>query len=433
MVGDLEELLRDTAPQPTRPFEAGALVRRARRQVLAGRLAAGLGGVVAVVVAVLLAPSVAGIDQELEIAERPDSELPSGEPTGGEAPGGERSDAEQLWGRTYVSIEVIEDGAPRALVDGTRIELTLQREPLVRDADGGQSVDPEADGFAVWQAGCNRRESQLYLTDGRFELGGFGLTTAMRCPGDELADQDRWIEEFFRSGPTWELRDERLVLRADARTITFDEAPGSDAGPTGRTTSEHAPDAGTAAEHWPVELIYAVPGATPETERRMRFRGTSWAAWTIESSWTDDGPLPAGQWSAPGGPGLDPSDTWVEDRARWRGVSAELHPEWRAAVGLAQRVVVPLDQIPGARALIASLGLTPEEVEAYASRNVAGCDGPLDRCAPGDPGAARGIAHLATGFPLFAEQRYDGGEPGVWLVAEHFAFGDEAAQLAEVP
>ncbi|GGI04967.1 META domain-containing protein [Egicoccus halophilus] len=587
MVSDLEELLRDTAPQPTRPLDTGALVHRARRQVLAGRLAAGLGGVAVLVAAVLLVPSVVGIDQELEIAERP-SELPTGE----------RSDAEQLWNRTYVSSEVIENGTPRDLVDGTSIELTLQREPPVRDADGGQLVDPDADGFATWQAGCNRSHSQLYLTNGRFEFGGFGHTTLMLCTSDEQDAQDRWVDEFFRSGPAWELRDGRLVLRAGGLTLAFRETPGAGAAPTagaatssaamplmkvdgwreelqpatvvsvleiafdrqtaerawqdntpaglanvagtptdpgiyatledvdfdthalavwssrqwsdcpgwaadvegdgswlevrrgvaaadgviednphencsghqvpyrmliavdrerlpdpGRlpmqdltgvsvtnypaeldhTTAERAPDAGTAAEHWPVELIYTFPNATPETELRRRFRGTSWAAWTIESNVTDDGPLPSGQWSSPGGPGFDTSDTWVDDRTQWRGVSAELHPEWRTAVGLVQRVVVPLDQMPGGQDLIASLGLTQDEVEAYATPNVAGCDGPLDLCAPDDANAARGIAHLATGFPLFAEERYDGRDTNVWLIAEHFAFSDDAAPFNEGP
>jgi hypothetical protein len=155
MDSDLQELLRDTAPAPTRPLAAGTLVRRARRQVLASRVAAGLGGVAILVTAVLLGPWVAGIEQGLEIADRPDSG---------------RTDAEQLWGRTYVSIEVSEDGTPRELVDGTRIELTLQREPLMRDADGGQRVDSEADGFATWRAGCNRHQSQLYLDNGEVSL-----------------------------------------------------------------------------------------------------------------------------------------------------------------------------------------------------------------------------------------------------------------------
>lgn len=189
---------------------------------------------------------------------------------------------------------------------------------------------------------------------------------------------------------------------------------------------ERAPVAGSDASHWPVELVYRGPHEIGRSDdgHRLRFRGTSWAAWTIESNYSDDGPLPNGQWSEPGGPGLDASDTWVGDRSRWRGFSPELHAEWRSAVGLGERVVIEPADIPGGPALIASLGLTADEVEAYATPNVAGCGELLDRCAPDDPDAARGIAHLATGFPLFAEERYDGGPGTVWIIAESFTYGD---------
>lgn len=191
--------------------------------------------------------------------------------------------------------------------------------------------------------------------------------------------------------------------------------------------SERAPEAGTDASHWPVELIYTPRGDESLTGGRMlRFRGTSWARWTIEESWPDEATLSDGRWTEPAGPGVDASDSWVEDGTRWRGVSADLHAQWRSAVGLHQRVVVGLDRIPGGQELVESLGLTPDEVEAYATPNIAECTSEMSRCAPDDSNAARGIAHLATGFPLFAEERYDGGPEYVWLRAEAFSYGDSA-------
>jgi heat shock protein HslJ len=49
--------------------------------------------------------------------------------------------ADDLWGRTFVSVAVTEDGEPRPLIPGTRIELTF-----------GQRED---EGGIRWKAGCN--------------------------------------------------------------------------------------------------------------------------------------------------------------------------------------------------------------------------------------------------------------------------------------
>lgn len=214
------------------------------------------------------------------------------------------------------------------------------------------------------------------------------------------------------------------MISGDDQGVEIADGPGQtdDAG----VLTERAPVAGSDASHWPVELVYreGTEAGSSDHGASTRFRGTSWAAWTAQGNVTADGVLPEGEWREPDGPGFDDSDTWVEDSSQWRGLSLVLQPDWRPAIGLDERVVVDLEQIPGAPDLIASLGLTPEEVEAYASPNVAGCEDVLERCALDDPNAARGIAHLETGFPLFVEEQRDGQDAYVWLEAVSFAYGD---------
>ena len=55
-----------------------------------------------------------------------------------------------LWGRTFISAAVTEDGEPRPLVPDTRIRVTFEQ----RD---GQRV-------AGWHAGCNHFGADLEIT-----------------------------------------------------------------------------------------------------------------------------------------------------------------------------------------------------------------------------------------------------------------------------
>ena len=176
MAGDLRELLRHTAQTPTRPLDTSSVVRRARRQVLVARFSAGLAGLAVLVTAALfMSPLATSGGHGLEIADRPVHEGAD----------------ERLWGRSFVSVEVTDRDGTRDLVPGTRLELELRDEPPVMDVDGEREVDPHADGFVTWHAGCNRRASQGYLSGDRLELNGFGHTTLMLCSTEELAEQDR--------------------------------------------------------------------------------------------------------------------------------------------------------------------------------------------------------------------------------------------------
>ncbi len=210
MASDLEELMRQAAQPPTRPLDTAALVKRARRQMLLTRGAAGLGGLAMLVVTALLVPSLAA--NELEIDDRSDV---ASTPTSA-------VDPEQLWGRTYVSVEVREAHVERELVAGTRVELTFDRASPLRDADGSRSIDPETDGFATWHAGCNRGRSEVSVSQERIERRDPGYTTLMLCPTNELTEQDRWLHGFFRSGPAWRMHDGRLELAVGDTTIVLE-------------------------------------------------------------------------------------------------------------------------------------------------------------------------------------------------------------------
>jgi hypothetical protein len=480
MSRDLHGLLRSTADAPTRPLDTAAVVERARRRTRRARAGGGLAAVVVLAaLPVVVLPALTSSDQQLEIGDRPGVD----EVTEGHEVGGFMLGEDHVWrsaagspdeaGLAFVSgvlgwddPNVIDrgggsaDGPPGhvqlviASATDRTVELDLEASGTVPDAweviQVAAGVDPPVsvteDRSMSWRPRevPTERYRPFEGTTGVAYVRTLerGMVT-IDLDAAAVADAEVPLGGHIDVGEPFchDIQSALLLFHNPAGEVvsavggvwhgddppTCDAATSPPSDPTARTAGR-APDAGSDASHWPVELVYAQPpaGGSADEGRQLRFRGTSWAAWTIEQNWTDDGMLPPGRWSEPGGPGLDTADTWVEDRTRWRGVSAELHAEWRSAVGLGQRVVVDLDTIPGGPDLVASLGLTPDEVEAYASPNIASCDDQLARCAPHEPDAARGIAHLATGFPLFAEERYGGGPGHVWLRAESFVYGDVA-------
>jgi hypothetical protein len=254
MASDLRELLQQTVPPPARPLDTAALVRRARRQRRAARIAAGLSGVGILTAGLLVVPSLVTDRTGLEIAERPDREAVG---------------SSQLWERSYVSVSITEAGQVRQLVPGTRIALMLTRFPLVRDVDTELGLDPDADGFVSWDAGCNRTRSQLYLSGGRMEFGGFSDTTASLCLSDELREQDRWIDEFLRSGPAWQLDGARLLLSAGEVTIVLED-PDVDVPALGR------PDLQLGADH-----LWESSGTVEEAARTFLAEVLGWQTPTL--------------------------------------------------------------------------------------------------------------------------------------------------------
>jgi heat shock protein HslJ len=107
-----------------------------------------------------------------------------------------------LDGRAFLSEAVTEDGAPRPLVEHTRIRLDF------RDGQIGAS------------AGCNSMGGP-YRIDGGVLVVAEGLsTTEMGC-APELHDQDEWLAAFLTSRPEVALDGDRLVLSTPSTEVVL--------------------------------------------------------------------------------------------------------------------------------------------------------------------------------------------------------------------
>lgn len=100
----------------------------------------------------------------------------------------------------FASTQVLENGRPRPLVEGTRIVVTVR------------------DGVVSATAGCNGMSVQNGVVDGR--LAGRVVMTLKSCGTDRDA-QDRWLGAFLGSGPAWERDGDELRLTAGATTIVL--------------------------------------------------------------------------------------------------------------------------------------------------------------------------------------------------------------------
>ena len=104
--------------------------------------------------------------------------------------------AERLWNRSFVSIQVTEDGEPKRLVPGTHIGVSFVRE---RRHD-----------VIRWSSSCNFYGAELTISRKRFLLEEHAGTD-MGCSRDRMR-QDRWIWSFFEANPEWKLRRHHRVL-----------------------------------------------------------------------------------------------------------------------------------------------------------------------------------------------------------------------------
>lgn len=408
MSRDVEQLVRQAAAAPTRELDTGEVVARARRQTMWLRAGAGVAGVALVAIAGLLALPVSGTGPGIEVADEPDASGAVEQPV----------TADDLSGRTFVSVEVVEDDSPRELVDDTVLTVAFDPSTPYRHVEGetrNEGVDH--DSWLRWDAGCNHHESAVVLEGGTLELVGRGSKTYMGCPGDK-GEQDQWLHDFFSKNPTWQLDGRQLTLASEDTVIVLEDTKPADT----------APEAGSHQDDWPVELVYTRgDGGQP-----LRFRGNSWADWSLERVDPSSGEArlvdrqyPGQDFEPEAGMFLDEPD----EPSDARGVAPELNAGWREAVGLGQPVVVALDNIPGGPELVAQLDLPPDDVEAYVTPNIDGCLDELEVCAASSD-AARGIAHRETGFPLFAEELYSGNLEA-WLTARSFTHGDPS--VAPVP
>lgn len=105
--------------------------------------------------------------------------------------------------RTFLATSVTENGAPKAVVDGTQIRVSF-------GADGRISAN----------AGCNHLGGTARLEAGRLVVDGGLVTTEMGCP-QELMAQDAWLADFLSSRPELRLDGDELTLAAETMTMTL--------------------------------------------------------------------------------------------------------------------------------------------------------------------------------------------------------------------
>jgi heat shock protein HslJ len=107
-------------------------------------------------------------------------------------------------GRTFLSTAVTENGAPKQLVAGTRIQL---------DFESGQ---------VAASAGCNTMSGPASLRDGALVIDDNHLAiTLMGCLTSGLGEQDTWLRTFLTGSPALRLDGDQLTLTGSAVTVMF--------------------------------------------------------------------------------------------------------------------------------------------------------------------------------------------------------------------
>ncbi|WP_258945954.1 META domain-containing protein [Lentzea californiensis] len=110
-------------------------------------------------------------------------------------------------GKVFTSTSVTEQGKPRALVEGTKLELRFT-----------------ADGRLLARAGCNQMQGPVNLDDGKLTVTDLS-TTDMACPGEGLHEQDEWLAKLLNGKPSWRLDGPNLVLTGANAEIVLAPEP----------------------------------------------------------------------------------------------------------------------------------------------------------------------------------------------------------------
>ncbi|MEV6240388.1 META domain-containing protein [Lentzea sp. NPDC051838] len=140
-------------------------------------------------------------------------------------------------GKVFTSTSVTEQGTPRAMVEGTRVEL--------RFTD---------DGRLLANAGCNQMQGPVTLDGGKLQVTDLS-STAMGCPSPDLHKQDAWLSKLLSAGPSWKMDGSNLVITGSGAEIVLSaEAPAKLEGGTWKLESLVQADA-----------VSSVPGRVPAT------------------------------------------------------------------------------------------------------------------------------------------------------------------------
>ncbi|MDX8051869.1 META domain-containing protein [Lentzea sp. BCCO 10_0798] len=110
-------------------------------------------------------------------------------------------------GKVFTSTSVTEQGKPRPLVEGTKVELRFT-----------------ADGRLLANAGCNQMQGPVKLDDGKLTVTDLS-TTDMACPTQGLHEQDEWLSGLLGGKPSWRLDGPNLVLTGANSEIVLAPEP----------------------------------------------------------------------------------------------------------------------------------------------------------------------------------------------------------------
>jgi heat shock protein HslJ len=172
--------------------------------------------------------------------------------------------AVQLAERDFLSVSVTENGAPRALVAGTRIRLGFR-----------------ASEFGA-QAGCNSMGGTYRVDGGRLIVEAVGMTE-MGCDEPRHA-QDEWLSTFLGSGPQVRLVGNDLTLEGDGIVIRMLDTEVADpdlnlVGPTWTVESLITGDAvASVPEGATATLVFKADGTVEVSPGCNRGSGT----WTLQ-------------------------------------------------------------------------------------------------------------------------------------------------------
>lgn len=112
--------------------------------------------------------------------------------------------ADQLRGREFWSVDVVDNGAPRALVEGTRITLRFEDDRI------GVSAGCNSIGGTASFDGDRLVATELFMTE-------------MGCDPERHA-QDQFVIEVLSAGPAVTVEGDDLSLETDAVTMRFLDA-----------------------------------------------------------------------------------------------------------------------------------------------------------------------------------------------------------------
>ncbi len=104
-------------------------------------------------------------------------------------------------GKSYLSVQVTEDGKPKQLAPDTRLRLDF------RDVGG-----------LGFHAGCNQMGGEVSLEGGTVTMDQYG-GTEMACPDRQA--QEEWLAKLLVDRPTWKLSGDTLTLTRGSTTLVL--------------------------------------------------------------------------------------------------------------------------------------------------------------------------------------------------------------------